>query len=148
MTDYTELVKALRCCMVAENSVTICDMVKCPYSGKGIDCENELYADAAAAIEALEDELADENSECDYLVNENARLTTENNELKAAIKRLEPKRGEWIYDTAVYGTTTGGLTVEHHYTCSVCGALMGRKGDAYCYKCGAKMDGERKEERE
>ena len=29
----------------------------CPYYGKGIDCENVLHTDAAAAIEALQEEL-------------------------------------------------------------------------------------------
>jgi len=50
--------------------------------------------------------------------------------------------GEWIEDVSFLGTTTGGTTVYHGYHCSVCGGLMGRKNDLYCYKCGAKMRGE------
>ena len=60
----------------------------------------------------------------------------------AAIEELQaqlPKRGEWIHSVSVQGTTSGGITYHHGYTCSVCGGLMGRKGDAYCYKGGAKM---------
>lgn len=56
-----------------------------------------------------------------------------------AEQAMEPKRGEWIHSVTVQGTTSGGITYYHGYTCSVCGGLMGRKGDAYCYKCGAKM---------
>lgn len=56
MTDYTELVKALRHCMTKEDGITICE--PCSYYGKGIECENVLHTDAAAAIEALQVELA------------------------------------------------------------------------------------------
>ena len=132
MTDYEQLVKALR----GFDMVGSCP---CDYSNL---CENfECITDqAAAAIEALEDELADENSECDYLVNENARLTTENNELKAAIKRLEPKQGEWIDDGLKYGI--------HWFKCSSCGesqdipTVMLKPYYHYCPNCGAKMEGQ------
>lgn len=51
-------------------------------------------------------------------------------------------RGRWIESRSVLGTTTGGTTIYYGYECSVCGGLMGRKGDAFCYKCGARMDGD------
>ena len=54
---------------------------------------------------------------------------------------VEVVHGEWIEDISVLGTTTGGATVYRGYQCSICGGLMGRKGDSYCYRCGAKMDG-------
>ena len=48
---YDEQVKALRHCMTKEDGITICE--PCPYYGKGIECENVLHTDAAAAIEEL-----------------------------------------------------------------------------------------------
>ena len=146
MTDYSKLVEALR---EAKKH-----MWKQP--------QIELYPimdDAAAAIEALQAEverLKDSNEELrekqtviDHYGTE--WMTSAKDVPTAAykhgyadgmaeVKAQLPKRGEWIHNTAVYGTTTGGLTVEHHYTCSVCGGLMGRKGDKFCYNCGAKME--------
>ena len=55
MKDYTECVKALRYCMAKEDGITICE--SCSYHDKGIDCENVLHTDAAAAIEALQAQL-------------------------------------------------------------------------------------------
>lgn len=55
MTDYTELVKALRYCSRSE--VIACR--QCEYYGKEwpIGCEEALMHDAAAAIEALQAQL-------------------------------------------------------------------------------------------
>lgn len=63
MSDYTELVKALRHCMTKEDGITICE--PCSYYGKGIECENVLHTDAAAAIEALQAELDKYHELCD-----------------------------------------------------------------------------------
>lgn len=49
--NIPELVKALRHCMAKEDGITICE--PCPYYCKGIECENVLHTDAAAAIEEL-----------------------------------------------------------------------------------------------
>ena len=54
MAEYTELILALRHCMTKEDGITICE--PCPFYCTGIDCENVLHTDAAAAIEALEAE--------------------------------------------------------------------------------------------
>ena len=51
----------------------------------------------------------------------------------------EVVHGHWIESTSVLGSTIGGTTIYKGYKCSVCGALMGRKNDVYCYKCGADM---------
>lgn len=52
MTDYTELVKALRHC--SHDGLVKCN--ECKYGGKEwpVGCEEEMMRDAAAAIEALE----------------------------------------------------------------------------------------------
>lgn len=52
MTDYTELVKALRVCGSIRYGIRC---ISCPYNGKG--CHAKLCTDAAAAIEALQAEL-------------------------------------------------------------------------------------------
>lgn len=59
MGDYTELVKALRYCVTSPNGFTDCN--GCPKQGHGVDCEDELHTDAAAAIEELEAEVKDLN---------------------------------------------------------------------------------------
>ena len=52
MSDYTELVNALRHCVDPD---TPCD--GCPRSGNNGLCADMLYRDAAAAIEELQDEV-------------------------------------------------------------------------------------------
>lgn len=114
MTNYEKLVDALRI-LQDKNSLSY--------------YKRQVCKDAADAIERIT--AMYEKAEMDA-TNLTGKLTQAEAQL--------PKRGEWIHNTAVYGTTTGGLTVEHHYTCSVCGGLMGRKGDKFCYNCGAKMN--------
>lgn len=56
MTDYSELVKALRRCAEPGTIIDECDTTDdCPYSFDGYcgDCMNNLVKDAAAAIEEL-----------------------------------------------------------------------------------------------
>ena len=56
MSQYEQLVKALRRCVTKGDLITICD--GCPYKAEiGVDCENNLHKDAAAAIEALQAEM-------------------------------------------------------------------------------------------
>lgn len=58
MTDYTELVKALRHCTTRSNGCVTC--AGCPMSsenGDVIECINALHKDAADAIEALQAQL-------------------------------------------------------------------------------------------
>lgn len=138
---YDELVKALRHCMTKEDGITICE--PCPYYGKGIECENVLHTDAAAAIEELQ---ADMKTYGKTAFDEGYAMGLAKGEeiadkrWQAEVKRLEPKRGHWIENTHTIGTTTGVYAIWHDYTCSVCGGTMGRKNDAYCYKCGAEME--------
>lgn len=138
MTDYTKLVEALRYCTDRNRM----DCHECKYE-QDFPCRIKLIADAADAIEELQ-------AKVDRLTKENRELVADRPEMEEVNGHWEwkvpndeqqlPKRGEWIHDVAVQGTTAGGVTFYHGYTCSVCGALMGRKGDAYCYKCGAKME--------
>ena len=53
--DIPELVKALRHCISDPYGFVECD--GCPIFCKGIDCQNDLHNDAAAAIEALQAEV-------------------------------------------------------------------------------------------
>lgn len=158
MTDYTELIHDLRYC--ADRDRPDCSI--CGYESTD-KCKDRIKLDAASAIEALQAEVDEANKSADAyramyfakrgdITIEKVRELDEidchfhSSLIRLMYKRIEeldaqlPKRGEWIHNTSVYGTTTGGLTVEHHYTCSVCGGLMGRKGDKFCYNCGAKME--------
>lgn len=129
MTDYTKLIENCR-----KLATWIQPEKKSMFNDWEMATETVLF-DAADAIEALQEYLAASNDEVNH-------LAESNKELQAELNEQLPKRGKWIHDVAVQGTTAGGVTFYHGYTCSVCGALMGRKGDAYCYKCGAKMIGE------
>lgn len=51
--DYTELVKALRCCALPDP----CSMTDCPRKGTDDGCSWKILADAAAAIEELQAQL-------------------------------------------------------------------------------------------
>ena len=118
MSDYTELVKALRC-MELRLSCNECEYGVWSESGEAWGCEFERKNDdAAAAIEALE-----------------AELTRISQEL--------PKRGKWIEDEETYPSQ--GLS---NYKCSLCGKFCGtwRRGlkadqlPNFCGNCGAKME--------
>ena len=139
MTDYTELVKALRGLAngIWKNS---------EYTWFG--GEEKLFADAAAAIEDLQAEVrfweaAVKGQEDGIKV------------LQAKVKRLEPKRGEWIVDGMyTYNLRElNGKAYEPVYRCSCCNRQMESylrldepkmPEDAdfpeYCPHCGAKME--------
>lgn len=98
MTDYTELVKALRYCSTTKGMV-YCN-VNCKYGweerSKG--CNDLLMTDAAAAIEALQAEVDALKHDIERYVGINAELTTENEALHERIEALQAqlsKRGEW-----------------------------------------------------
>ena len=124
MTDYSELVKALRCC-ISKNPPETC--VGCTYSKCNNECAvRRMMLDAASAIEALE-----------------ARLGEAENSVERwkdmYLTKHEPKLGKWI------GKSDDDSLVK----CSVCGHI--RIGSSlwyckqyvpYCENCGAKMDGE------
>ena len=106
MTNYTELVKALRC-MELRLSCNECEYGVWSESGEAWGCEFERKNDdAAAAIEALQ----------------------------AEVKRLEPKRGKWIEETSGYNwygkcSVCGKeMCVDAYYAdmkfCPNCGAKM------------------------
>lgn len=131
MTDYTELIRSLRCENTGDDE---CGSSDCPY-WSGLGCmDGQLMEDAADAIEALQDDMKtygktayDEGYAIGFAAGENK-----------AEKQL-PKRGEWIWDDK-----------RCIYVCSVCGSPKVRenmdrqiiKEQAYCYSCGAKMNGE------
>ena len=86
----------------------------CPRYEEGTECFAKLHLDAAAAIEALQ----------------------------ADVKRLEPKRGEWIDGDGRRVTAR----------CSVCGHLRLGNGAEYankhvhfCENCGSKIGGQNDE---
>ena len=121
MTDYAELVKALR---ETATFTKFNDLL----SKREQKLEN-LAFDAADAIEALEHEL-------------NVQKNMLENLLMSSTELLIPKHGEWVEDTTTYAGP--GLT---NYKCSLCGKICGtwRRGlkpselPNWCGNCGADM---------
>lgn len=87
MTDYTELVKALRCCgkdlMPGERCKD-----SCPYGDIAL-CLPKLKLDAAAAIEDMAKHITEMHERVTV-------LQIARGKLEAEVKRLEPKRGEIV----------------------------------------------------
>lgn len=111
MTDYSELVKALRCKSLSKQ----CDSCKygyhlCPDSECNDACHVEqIYADAAAAIEALQAQL--------------------------------PKRGEWITIRLNNGGSyTGCSCCEAPIPTDTMLDYIPESESKYCYSCGARME--------
>ena len=132
MSDYTELVKALRYCTC--NPYKPCD--ECGMSDVQY-CVDVMHKDAAAAIEALEADNAAIQGELDALrvfTNEaqnrieelQAQLMSATDAAKEIAKKV-PKRGKWI--------RVGDCTRK----CSACGELSCCDA-SYCPDCGAKME--------
>ena len=124
MTDYTELVKALRYC--AESGDFNCNK-DCPMYPNYPKCLTKMDMDAAAAIEALQKDLTTLQT-CYEIAD--ATVDT-------VLKQL-PKRGEWKPFDLTYGRSI--------YSCSVCEQAtevpmcMEKPMYAYCPYCGSKTE--------
>lgn len=122
MTDYTELVNALRYCSTTEWMV-YCN-VNCKYGweerSKG--CKDLLMTDAAAAIEGLEAEIAE--------------LKRVNMEIFEDL----PKRGKWNNRDAEERCSVCGAEATSFY--DGCDGIVWAKYPLpnYCPNCGAKME--------
>jgi hypothetical protein len=55
---------------------------------------------------------------------------------------VEVRHGEWVEQIRDYGK----YLVTEGYKCSICGFELTDNDYKYCHDCGAKMDGERKEQ--
>ena len=145
MSDYKELVKALRYC--AESGDFNCNK-DCPMYPNYPKCLTKMDMDAAAAIEELK-QIADHYEQtakdywkeaCEYHAIVSAKDITakESEELIRKFKKLpcgpiepnEPKRGEWeLIDGAE----------PMRWGCSRCKYLSWETSN-YCPRCGAKME--------
>ena len=117
MTNYDELVKALRCENTGDDE---CGSSDCPY-WSGLGCmDGQLMGDAADAIEALQKDITT-LQKCYEIAD-----TT----VDKVLKQL-PKRGKWI------GVNPMVDTVQ----CSICGGQLfsAELETPYCPYCGAKM---------
>ena len=138
MTDYTKLVKALRCKRDDCEGCVISFFDKdegwmCQYAAKDDD--------AAAAIEELQSILTEADKKQAYQHDYICELVAEKEELQAETERLKaqlPKRGKWKVDMSHFSP---------NIVCSVCGVeipcVAGWCMDAhmnYCPNCGAKME--------
>lgn len=123
--DIPELVKALRHC--SHEGLVNCN--ECKYDGKEwpIGCEEEMMADAADAIEALQ-----------------ARLGEAENSVERwkdmYLTKHEPKRGEWVRVREVY--IPGEIhPAAFRCMCSMCrNEYVFPRVPQYCPDCGAKME--------
>ena len=86
MTDYTKLVKAFRYC--AESGDFNCNK-DCPMYPNYPKCLTKMDMDAAAAIEALEKALIEENEASDDLYRISCEKQSKIEELQAEVKRLK-----------------------------------------------------------
>ena len=113
MSDYEELVKALRHCMTKEDGITICE--PCPYYGKGIECENVLHTDAAAAIEELQAEVDALKHDIARYVQMNTDLLNEPPQFGKAGNQytlIEPKNKRYTLRCPKCGTVVGLMEVQ------------------------------------
>ena len=142
MTDYTELVKALRLCQFGE-----CGCGKCYYKElKGdwctednhpefFDCDDKLKLDAAAAIEELQAEVEELKAKKMKLAENSLRFVGKVRELDK--RRFEPKRGKWITHPEVKNIY-GGVYIE----CPFCGekyVVQNVSDEKFCRNCGADL---------
>ena len=142
MTDYTELVKALRHC--SHDGLVKCN--ECKYGGKEwpVGCEDEMMRDAAAAIEALNNLVSLNTERCEGL---RKQLREAQEQYEKHLNELEqqlPKRGEWVEENRRPRSS--------QFVCSECHrtaydpqptrdkAWRKRCRYAYCPNCGAKME--------
>ena len=169
MTDYTELVKALRLCQFGE-----CGCGKCYYKElKGdwctednhpefFDCDDKLKLDAAAAIEALNNLVSLNTERCEGL---RKQLREAQEQYEKNINELEKELSfsESTYEEyQIVAATQNALLAkklpkrgewkrdekrwgENSIRCSLCGAVIedeewGWRNWNYCYHCGAKME--------
>lgn len=155
MTDYTELVKALRIHTTLGVDCDECSYYDdCRIHGNG---QENMIKDAAAAIEALQaevkrlkecnDELREAQTYIDHYGDKwmtsakdvptsayNHGYMDGKNEAEQA---LEPKRGEWI----VKGANRIDCSVCGHSVCFAFGLSEGSLDlYKYCPECGAKME--------
>ena len=112
MTDYTELVKALRSASTVSTAW------------------EKLMHDAAAAIEALQAEEKSRKENCEKCSDATRRVIIELQKIIADLRAQLPKRGEWILC---------GPVGWPNWECSVCHS-EGRGDYRRCPWCGAVMD--------
>ena len=123
-------------------------------SGKGLYCNiPKLMADAADALEAADEKIADYTAAIDALDDSNDAYIKENERLKKRIADLEtalaacrmrkgeaPKRGEW---EERYIEDANPMFRRRFY-CSRCGEWTTHGKTRYCPNCGAVMGGKEK----
>lgn len=134
MTDYTELVKALRCC--AENFGCPIECPRYSPADEGVRaCVSRLEKDAAAAIKALQAENADIREELFISQRKYDEFTTIASMQNAMLAKQLPKRGEWEPVPDPEGRP-------YKYVCSNCHRFHVNEDEwyGYCPNCGAKME--------
>ena len=143
-----ELIKALRYCgNFADRDG--CDE-ECPYFNDK-DCPKRIMCDAADALEAADERIADYTAAVEALDDSNDAYIKENERLKKRIAELEaqmPKDGEWIMDENPHdgdcrcSVCNIAIDAMHEKNHKLLNALTGGKWWTfyrYCPWCGARM---------
>lgn len=121
MTDYSELVKALRECASDDPDC----IYNCPYYNHDV-CADDLKSDAAAAIEALQAEVTFYKKRvCELCGTCPDDMSDPNN-----------------CEIAGHGMWVGVNPLVDSVQCSICGGMLYSKEleTPYCPYCGAKME--------
>ena len=147
----TELIEALRYC--ADEDKICTKQQNCGYYGKCFFCQDWLMRDAADALEADDEKIADYTAAIEALDDSNDAYIKENERLKKRIADLEtalaacrmrkgeaPKRGEW---EERYIEDANPMFRRRFY-CSRCGEWTTHGKTRYCPNCGAVMGGKEK----
>ena len=136
MSDYTELIKALRCCGNVNTDCTVCPWDKYNF---GL-CVEKLYTDAAAAIEALQAEVEKWQDVAYQDSLEQMKMQERIWELEALKEaHIKPSYGEWL--TVEVNPLDRMHNPIYECTCSRCHkeyTLVTMPN--YCPNCGAKME--------
>ena len=128
--NSAELITALRNCSSAEGTCAECAYKSRVFPGTCNGCKWDMMQDAADALEAAEQRIAELSLDCEMFQQKCMELEAQ-----------KPKEGEWLGESDGY-TWYG--------RCSICGYEFVIDShyaeNNYCPNCGARMKGERNDQ--
>ena len=145
MTDYTELVEALRHCYEDDDACATCQRWLARDEW-GIKCKGRLISDAAAAIEALNNLVSLNTERCEGLREQLRKAQEQYDKHLNELEQQLPKRGQYVHGRELSREYIGDCLASIDYEdwrCSVCGIVFEQWSIPkynYCPNCGAKME--------